>query len=156
LGLLSLLHLLLNLLFCNFWCWSLNLRSCGWSFLGISGGSCRAIGSWDSFDGGLSFNSLLELLINNLGIQGSGSWLFSCGLCLGHLNVLNQGSSSSRFLLCSLNRLILTLLINISEYIVQDKVASRLLCKDKGLDKLLELGGLVGCFTDNLNDDVVK
>jgi hypothetical protein len=27
--------------------------------------------------------------------------------------------------------------------------------KDKGLDKLLELGGFVGCLTDDLNDDVV-
>jgi hypothetical protein len=27
--------------------------------------------------------------------------------------------------------------------------------KDKGLDELLEFGGFVGCFTDDLNDDVV-
>jgi hypothetical protein len=30
------------------------------------------------------------------------------------------------------------------------------LCKDKGLDEFLEFGGLVGCFTDDLYDDVIE
>lgn len=53
------------------------------------------------------------------------------------------------------NRLLLTLLINVSEDVVEDEVSGRLLSKNEGLNKLLKLGGLVGGFTDDLDDDIV-
>jgi len=57
--------------------------------------------------------------------------------------------------LCIVNKLLLTLIIYVSEDIIKDEVSSRLLGKDEGLNKLLELSGLVGCFTDDLNDNVI-
>jgi hypothetical protein len=53
------------------------------------------------------------------------------------------------------NRFLLTLLVYVSEDIVKNEVSGGLLGEDECLDKLLELGGFVGCFTDDLNDDVV-
>jgi hypothetical protein len=57
--------------------------------------------------------------------------------------------------LCIVNQFLLTLIIYVPENIVQNEVSGRLLGKDEGLDKLLELGRFVGCFTDDLNDDVI-
>ena len=53
------------------------------------------------------------------------------------------------------NRLLLTLLVYVSEDIIENEVSGWLLGKDKRLNELLEFGGFVGCFTDDLNDDVV-
>lgn len=57
--------------------------------------------------------------------------------------------------MCIVNQLFLALIVYVSEDVVENEVSSRLLGKDEGLDKLLELGGFVRCFTDNLNDDIV-
>jgi len=75
-------------------------------------------------------------------------------LGLWHLNILNQ-RSSSRLLLSVVNRLLLTLLIDVSEDVVEDEVSGRLLSKNEGLNKFLKLGGLVGGFTNDLDDDIV-
>jgi hypothetical protein len=56
---------------------------------------------------------------------------------------------------CPTNLLFLTLLIDVSEDIIQNKVSGRLLRKDEGLDEFLELSRFVGCLADDLNDDVV-
>ena len=53
------------------------------------------------------------------------------------------------------DQLLLALIIYVSEDVVENEVAGGLLGQDEGLDKLLELSGLVGCFADNLDDDVV-
>jgi hypothetical protein len=53
------------------------------------------------------------------------------------------------------NGLLLAFLIYVSEDIVKNEVSGRLLGEDECLDKLLEFGGFVGCFTDDLNDDIV-
>lgn len=47
-------------------------------------------------------------------------------------------------------------LVDISEDIIENKVSGGLLGKDEGLAEFLELGRLVGGFTDDLDDDVVE
>jgi len=54
-----------------------------------------------------------------------------------------------------INGLLLAFLIYVSEDIVKNEISGRLLGEDECLDKLLEFGGFVGCFTDDLNDDIV-
>ena len=41
------------------------------------------------------------------------------------------------------------------EDVVEDEVSGRLLSKNEGLNKFLKLGGLVGGFTNDLDDDIV-
>jgi hypothetical protein len=55
----------------------------------------------------------------------------------------------------SLDSFLLVFLLNVSEDIVENEVSGWLFGQDEGLTKLLELGGFVGCFTDDLNDDAI-
>lgn len=50
----------------------------------------------------------------------------------------------------------LSLLIDITEYVVENEVASGLFGEDEGLDKLLQLCRLVGGFADDLDDNVIE
>jgi hypothetical protein len=150
---------LLDLLFfsflgSNFWCWNLlNLGGSNWRILGLGR---SAIGGWRLLDNWLGLNSLLELLRKNISIQSRCNRFLDSSLSLWHLNIFNERASGSSLLLSALNSLLFTLLVYVSEDVVQNEVASRLLCEDKGLDEFLEFGGFVRCFTDNLYDDVVE
>lgn len=57
---------------------------------------------------------------------------------------------------CGIDMFILSLLVDVSENIVENKVSGGLLGKDEGLAELLELRRLVGRFADDLNDNVVE
>jgi len=54
------------------------------------------------------------------------------------------------------NLLFLTFLVDVSKYVIKNKVSGRLLGKDECLDEFLELGRFVGCFTDDLYDNVIE
>ena len=56
----------------------------------------------------------------------------------------------------SVNLLLLTFLIYVSEDVIENKVSGGLLGEDEGLTEFLELGGFVRGFTDDLNDDVLE
>ena len=55
-----------------------------------------------------------------------------------------------------INLFVFTFLIDIPENVIENKVSGGLLGKDEGLAEFLELGRLVGGFTDDLDDDVVE
>ena len=55
-----------------------------------------------------------------------------------------------------INLLIISLLIDVSEDVIKNKVSGWLFGKDEGLAEFLELGGLVGGFANDLDDDVVE
>jgi len=151
LWLLWFLSLLLNLLLGDLWGRSLlDLGSRGWSLLGF--GSWGTISCWGSFSNWLWLNNFLQLVVYNLDVQWSG--FLSCSLSFWHLDILNE-RSSSRLLLRTLDRLLVALLIDVSEDVVEDEVSGRLLSKNESLNKLLQFGGLVGGFTNNLDNDVV-
>jgi hypothetical protein len=57
--------------------------------------------------------------------------------------------------LSSLDRFLLALLLNVPEDVVQNEVTGWLFSQDESLTKFLKLGGFVGCFTDDLNDDAI-
>lgn len=61
---------------------------------------------------------------------------------------------SNIFLSTSFN-LFLAFLADISEYVIEDEVACRLLGKDEGLHKLFEFRRFVGRLSDDLDDNVV-
>jgi hypothetical protein len=110
----------------------------------------------------LRSGNLLKLLINNFGIEGRGL-LLSFLDRLGSLG-LDSGSrflrSGSSRLLGSLfrgsSRLVIALVIDISQDIIEDKVAGGLLGKDKGLDELLGRFVVVASLANHLDDDVLK
>ena len=52
--------------------------------------------------------------------------------------------------------LFLTFLVDVSEDVIENEVSGRLLGKNECLDEFLELGGFIGCFTDDLYDDVIE
>jgi hypothetical protein len=52
--------------------------------------------------------------------------------------------------------LFLTLLTDVSEDIVKDEVAGRLLSKNKSLDKLLQLSRVVGGLSNDLDDNCIS
>lgn len=56
----------------------------------------------------------------------------------------------------SVNLLLLAFLIDVSEDIIENEVTGGLLSEDEGLDEFLKLSRVIGCFTDDLDDDVVK
>ena len=49
-----------------------------------------------------------------------------------------------------------TFLVDIPEDVIENKVSGGLFGKDEGLAEFLELGRLVGGFTDNLDNDVIE
>jgi hypothetical protein len=136
-----------------------NIRRDGWLF-----GLCGSLGGYGSAVSGRglgsrswgSFDSLLQLLINLCDVQGGRSRLLDTGLCLGHLNILHQRASRLILGTSGVHSLILAFLIDVSEDIVEYEVSGRLLGEDKGLDKLLKLGGFVGCLADDLDDDILE
>lgn len=100
--------------------------------------------------------SLLELLIDSSSVQLAGVLLDDL---LDRLRL--SDSRGSGLLLSSgsvgrLGRLLVVLLVNVSQDIIENKVARRLLCEDEGLDKLLGLGALVGGLANNLDNNVLK
>ena len=56
----------------------------------------------------------------------------------------------------TLDLLLLTFLVDVSEDVIKDKVSGWLLSENEGLDELLELGRLVGGLTNDLDDNVVE
>ena len=60
----------------------------------------------------------------------------------------------SNIFLTSLNVLI-GFLTDVSEYVIENKVASRLLSKYERLHKFLEFGGFVGRLPNDLDDNIV-
>ena len=63
-------------------------------------------------------------------------------------------SGLSNIFLTSLNVLI-GFLTDVSEYVIENKVASRLLSKYERLHKFLEFGGFVGRLPNDLDDNIV-
>lgn len=103
-------------------------------------------------------------MINDLGVEGRGLLLGLLdglrGLRLSRGSNFLRGRDGCSGLLSSLfggsGRFIVTLLIDISQDIVQNEVARGLLGENEGLDKLLRLGSLVRSLANNLDDDVVE
>lgn len=102
-------------------------------------------------------SDLLQLLINDLGVnlRCLANLLGGC-LGLGHLdtlgNLLSNGGSNlngGR----NFGNLLLNLLVDVSEDVVQDEVTGWLLGENERLDELLQLGGLVGRLSNDLDDD---
>lgn len=114
--------------------------------------------SWGSAVGLLLQDSRLgvklELLVDNISDDLS-LGLLDAGLGLGHLNVGDVLSDWGSGLLIdsSLDNLLLDLLVDVAEDIVENEVSGWLLGENKGLDELLQLGGLVGGLANDLDDD---
>jgi hypothetical protein len=110
----------------------------------------------------LRCGNLLQLLVHDLGVELS-SLLLSL---LDRLGGFRLDRSGSRLLLSNLGllnrlfggsgRFVVSLVVNVSQDIVEDKVTRGLLSENKGLDELLGLTGLVGSLANNLNDNVFE
>jgi hypothetical protein len=110
----------------------------------------------------LRCGNLLQLLVHDLGVELS-SLLLSL---LDRLGGFRLDRSGSRLLLSNLGllnrlfggsgRFVVSLVVNVSQDIVEDKVTRGLLSENKGLDELLGLTSLVGSLANNLNDNVFE
>jgi hypothetical protein len=103
-------------------------------------------------DSGLGI--LLKLLLNDI-CDDLRLCLLDGGLGLGHLDIgsLLSGGGSGLVVGNSLDDLLLSLLVDVAEDVVEDEVSGRLLGEDESLDELLQLGRLVGCLANDLDDD---
>jgi hypothetical protein len=110
----------------------------------------------------LRSGNLFKLLINNFGVEGRGlilgflDRLGSLGLDSGNKFLRSGSGWLLGRLLRSSSRLVIALIVDISQDIIENKVAGGLLGKDKGLDELLGGFVVVASLANHLDDDVLK